>query len=154
MACSNGEKDGDAKFLERLRGRAERCRQQTGMQINGGKGIGSPGRTQLREGFGETGLGPTPRATNRVDFRQNGYAVELQFSKPRQHVDPTQAIAFSKSRIIDREFPRVAPGFTRWAQAKRPSVSCVVRSPFSNPALNAMIGIRGWNPSTHGPHRT
>ena len=29
------------KFFERLRGRAGRCRQQTGTQISGGKGFGS-----------------------------------------------------------------------------------------------------------------
>jgi hypothetical protein len=53
VACSNGEKDGDAKFLERLRGRAGRCRQPTGTQIDGGKGIGSSRRTQVRIGTGE-----------------------------------------------------------------------------------------------------
>src|ERR1035437_1595218 len=41
---SNGETNRDAKFFERLRRRAGRCRQPTGTQISGGKGIGSPGR--------------------------------------------------------------------------------------------------------------
>jgi hypothetical protein len=47
-AGSNGETNGDAKFFERLRRRAGRCSQQTGTQINGEKGIGSP-RATLQE---------------------------------------------------------------------------------------------------------
>ena len=40
---SNGETNGDAKFYERLRGRAGGCRQQTGTQMNGAKEFGSSG---------------------------------------------------------------------------------------------------------------
>src|ERR1017187_8095147 len=51
-AGSNGETNGDAKFFERLRRRAGRCRQPTGTQISGGKGFGSPSATlQEMENF-------------------------------------------------------------------------------------------------------
>src|ERR1035437_4747190 len=43
-AGSNGETNGDAKFFERLRRRAGRCRQPTGTQISGGGRFGSSGR--------------------------------------------------------------------------------------------------------------
>src|SRR5664279_2155046 len=42
---SNGETNRDAKFFERLRRRAGRCRQPTGTQISGGKGFGSSSAT-------------------------------------------------------------------------------------------------------------
>ena len=45
VAGSNGETNGDAKFFERLRRRGGGCRQPTGTQISGGKGIGSPSAT-------------------------------------------------------------------------------------------------------------
>ena len=41
VAGSNAETDGDVKFFERLRRRGGGCRQPTGTQISGGKGIGS-----------------------------------------------------------------------------------------------------------------
>ncbi|HZT32733.1 MAG TPA: site-specific integrase [Bryobacteraceae bacterium] len=40
------------------------------------KRIGSPRRTLLRNGFGETGLGPPPETTNRFDSRRSGLAVD------------------------------------------------------------------------------
>jgi hypothetical protein len=45
LVGSNVETNGDWKFLERLRGRAGRCRQPTGTQITGGKEFGSVGQS-------------------------------------------------------------------------------------------------------------